>query len=134
MAKLTTKDLAELLLEITEGREESEIQKTMHEFVALLAKKRMIGKAEEIITEYRKKYNKKHGIIEATVTLIERLPEKTKLALREALKKQHGAKEVHMLEKVDARILGGMKVRIGDMIYDASLKNTLEQLEAKLTA
>ena len=94
----------------------------------------MISKSNEIITEYRKLFNKKNGIVEATVTLISRLDEPVRLKLREALKAKHKAREVHMLEKVDARLLGGMKVRIDDMVYDASLKNTLEQLEAKLTA
>jgi F-type H+-transporting ATPase subunit delta len=134
MNKLKPKDFAELLLELTENKDEAETKKEMKGFVALLSKKKMLSKSEEIITEYRKLYNKKHGIVEATVTLVERMTMEKKLKLREALKKQHKAKEVHMLEKVDARLLGGMKVRIGDMVYDASLKNTLNQLEAKLTA
>ena len=134
MVKLKPKDFAQLLLELTDGQDEKQIGNTIHDFVTLLGKKRMISKSNEIITEYRKLFNKKNGIVEATVTLISRLDEPVRLKLREALKAKHKAREVHMLEKVDARLLGGMKVRIDDMVYDASLKNTLEQLEAKLTA
>lgn len=126
------KNLARVLLETTDGLPEAEGKKAIKEFAAYLQKNRLLGEAEKIMEEYRKFYNEKHNILEATVTLTSRLPEKTRLDLREALKKKFKAREVHMLEKVDQRILGGLKVKIGDMVYDSSLKNTLTQLEAQL--
>ena len=134
MNKLTPKVLAQLLLELTEEKSEAEIQKVLKEFVPFVARKRMLGKMNEIIVEYRKLYNKKHSITEATVTLISRLEENVRLKLRETLKKKYNAKEVHMLEKVDARLIGGMKVRVDDMVYDMSIKKVLTQLENALTA
>lgn len=133
---------AELLLELTDGNPpsalsdgggEEEEKKILKNFVALLAKKRMLGSQKEIIEKYGKRYNEKHNIIEATVTLESRMSEKTRLDLREMLKKKYKAREVHMLEKVDQRVLGGLKIKIGDEIIDTTLKNTLNQLEARLT-
>lgn len=132
MKKTSAKHLALVLLEMTDGKETENITKALKEFAAYLAKEGLLGETETIFPEYQKLYNEKHGIVEVTVTLVERLPEKTRLDLREALKKKFKAKEVHMLEKVDQRILGGMKIQIGDMVYDSSLKNTLTQLEAQL--
>ena len=134
MTKLKPKDMAQVLFELTDGKNETEIAQIIPGYVAFLGKKRMLGTFPEIAEHYRAIYNKAHNITEATVTLISRLSENDRLALREALKKKYHAREVHMLEKVDARLLGGMKVRIGDMVYDASLQNTLAQLETKLTA
>ncbi len=134
MAKVSPKELGLLLFELTDGKSEEDQKKALKEFVPLVAKKRMMGKMQDIITEYRAIYNKAHNIVEATVTLTERLDEKTRLKLREALKKKYKAREVHMLEKVDARLLGGLKVRIGDTVHDTSLLRTLNQLQAKLTA
>ena len=37
-----------------------------------------------------------------------------------------------MLEKVDQRILGGMKIQIGDTVYDGTLQNSLNQLQTAL--
>jgi F-type H+-transporting ATPase subunit delta len=122
--KIAPKNLAKVLLESEDI--------SMKDFVTYLAKKKMLGDADAIIAEYRKLYNHQHNIVEATVTLIERLPERTRLELREALKKKYKAKEVHMLEKVDARLIGGMKVQVGDEVYDSSIKNTLRQLETQL--
>jgi F-type H+-transporting ATPase subunit delta len=134
MAKVTPKNLGLLLYDLTDGRTEEEQKKALKEFVSLVAKKRMMGKMRDIITEYRVIYNKAHNIIEATITLTSRLDENTRLKLRESLKKKYKAREVHMLEKVDARLLGGMKVKIGDTVHDTSLLRTLNQLQAKLTA
>ncbi len=134
MTKLRPKDLSQVLFELTEGKDEKELKIVLKNFVALLAKKQMLGSVGGVIDGYSKLYNKAHGITQATVTLISRLDPDTRIKLREALKKKHNAREVHMLEKVDARLLGGIKVRVGDIVYDSSLKNTLNQLEAKLTA
>ncbi len=130
--KVQTKDLAVVLLEMTDGKTSEEIQKFLKEFAGYLSKNGMLKDQDKIAAEYGTLYNKKHNIVEATVTLIERLPEKTRIELREALKKKYGATEVHMIEKVDARLIGGMKIQVGDTVYDSSVKNTLRQLETQL--
>ncbi|MBP7804974.1 MAG: ATP synthase F1 subunit delta [Candidatus Pacebacteria bacterium] len=132
MKKGDIKNLAHALLEMTDGESEAVREKAVKEFAAYLQKNRLLSKAEKIMKEYRTLYNEKHSILEASVTLTARLPEHTRIELREALKKKFKAKEVHMLEKVDQRVLGGIKVKIADMVYDSTLKNTLTQLEAQL--
>ncbi len=132
MATLRTKEYAAALFELTHDKTEEENKKIIKHFVELLAKRGMLGQQEKIIEEYRKLYNEKHNIVEATVTLVNRLPEKTRIHLRETLKKKYKAREVHILEKVDERILGGIKVKVGDEVLDATLKNSLNQLELAL--
>jgi F-type H+-transporting ATPase subunit delta len=41
---------------------------------------------------------------------------------------------VEMNEVVDESLIGGIAVRIGDRLYDASVRNRLERLRARLTA
>ena len=117
---------------MTDGKSDADMKVALKNFVKYLADKKMLRHAENIIDEYRKIYNHNNSIVEATVTLISRMDEQTRLGLREALKKKHAAREVHMLEKVDQRILGGMKVQIGDMIYDNTVQSSLAQLQAQL--
>ncbi len=132
MAVSRTKELAHVLFDMTEGKTEPEQKEALKQFAAYLAKKGLLKKTDEIAGEYGTLYNKKHDIIEATVTLTERLSEYKSLELREALKKKYKAREVHMQEYVDARLIGGMKIQIGDTVYDGSLKNSLNQLQAQL--
>jgi F-type H+-transporting ATPase subunit delta len=132
MAALRTKQLAAVLLDLTNGATEEESRKTVKEFAAYLAKKGLLKKAGKIMEEYATLYNTKHSVVDATVTLVARLDEKNRMDLREALKKKHDAREVHILEKVDQRLIGGMKIQIGDTVYDSSIQNSLNQLQAQL--
>ena len=42
--------------------------------------------------------------------------------------------EIEINEVVDESLIGGITVRIGDRLYDASVRNRLERLRARLTA
>jgi F-type H+-transporting ATPase subunit delta len=42
--------------------------------------------------------------------------------------------EIEINEMVDESLIGGITVRIGDRLYDASVRNRLERLRARLTA
>ena len=117
---------------MTDGKEEADAKKAIKEFAGYLARKNMLSESDKILDEYRMLFNKKHHIVEAHVTVNERLSEKTRLHLREALKKKYKAREVHMMEQVDERIIGGFKVKVHDEVYDNTILNTLKQLQAQL--
>ena len=42
--------------------------------------------------------------------------------------------EIEINEVVDESLIGGITVRIGDQLYDASVRNRLERMRARLTA
>ena len=132
MAAFRTKEYAEVLLSMTEGKTEAESKEAVKGFAQYLSKKRLLGKADAIMEEYRKLYNKKHSIVEATVTLISRLADPAKKQLAEAIKKKYNASEVILIEKVDHRLIGGMKIQVGDEVLDTSIQNSLNQLQAQL--
>lgn len=132
MKKVDTKNLAHVLLEMTDGKTEEECKNATKEFAKYLSKNNLLSSENKIISQYRSLYNSKHNILETTVTLLNRMPEKTKLELRETLKKKYKAREVHILEKVDARIIGGMKIKIEDEVWDQTLLKNLSQLETQL--
>ena len=132
MKSVDTKNLAQVLFDTTDGKTSEESKKALGDFVKYLAKKNLLSHVNEIIAHYEVLYNTKNNIIDATVTLTNKLPEKNKLELTEALKKKYKAKEIHITEKIDARVLGGMKIKIGDEVFDSSLAHTLYQLETQL--
>jgi len=132
MKSVDTKNLAQALFDTTFGKSPDESKKALSEFAKYLAKKNLLSHVDKITFEYEKIYNEKNNIIEATVTLLNRLSEKDKKELNESLKKRYKASEVKILEKVDKRILGGMKIKIGDTVFDNSLQNSLYQLETNL--
>ena len=127
-----TNELARVLLEMTEDVTEQDSKKAVGDFAAYLKKKGMLKQAPDIMSEYQRLYDAKHGIVNALVTLTARLSDKDRNDLAEALKKKYSANVVNIEEVVDARLLGGMKIKVGDEVIDTSLANSLNQLQAQL--
>jgi ATP synthase F1 delta subunit len=62
-----------------------------------------------------------------TITSATKLGDATVEQITGAIKKQTG-QEVELTESVDPDVLGGLVVRVGNSILDASIRNRLEQL------
>ena len=73
------------------------------------------------------------GVVEVEITtarpLAEELAAEIKHSIEASLKKT-----IQLKLEVDDELLGGMKLRIGDKIADASLRHRLEQLRARLVS
>ena len=132
MKSVDSKKLAQVLLEITEGKSEGEVRSSIKNFAEFLLKKNLLSHINSIVAEYEILYNSKHNIIEATVTTINGLKESSKQELKEALKQKYKATEVTLKEITNKKLLGGIKIKIGDTVFDNSLQNSLYQLEAQL--
>ncbi len=72
------------------------------------------------------------GIAEAKVTSVRPLSEEETKALSKVFSAKLGKKELLIENKVDSNLLGGIKLQVGNRIYDGSLKGKLERLENQL--
>ena len=61
------------------------------------------------------------------------LDESQRAAVAERLREITGT-QIELTETVDATLIGGIAVRIGDELYDASVRSRLERLRMRLTA
>jgi F-type H+-transporting ATPase subunit delta len=101
--------------------------------VALSLRRRRLESMPQVAGEFRRLYNQKAGIIEATATSALELDAAEVSALKDRLEKMTGRK-VELATKVDPSILGGIQVRIGDTLYDGSVRGRFERLRAKLAS
>jgi F-type H+-transporting ATPase subunit delta len=69
----------------------------------------------------------------AEVTSAAALTPAQEQSIRERVIKMTGSSNVELNIKVDPRLLGGMIVRVGDKVIDASLKGQLRKLALQLT-
>ena len=60
------------------------------------------------------------------------LDDEQRAEIVERLRDAHRA-QVEINETVDPDLIGGIAVRIGDRLYDASVRSRLERLRARLT-
>jgi F-type H+-transporting ATPase subunit delta len=73
------------------------------------------------------------GVVLVEVRTALELEPEQRAAISERLAQLTGER-VEMNEVVDESLIGGIAVRIGDRLYDASVRNRLERLRARLTA
>jgi F-type H+-transporting ATPase subunit delta len=105
----------------------------MQNFLSLVVEHRRAGLMPEIAVAYTAMLNKKLGIAEAAVTSAKELSAAEKKGLVQGLERATGLK-ISAEYAVDATLLGGATVRIGDVIYDGSVREQLRRLEAELAA
>lgn len=101
-------------------------------FAVLLQNDRMYA-VSPIVVEYRREVNSRLRITEAEITSVRELngEEKSKVEARAA---DLAGTKIHPVYKQDPALLGGVVLRIGDTVYDGSVRGQLEELHQKLLA
>ncbi len=87
----------------------------------------------EILQTFESVIRQRQGMAEAEVSSAAELTAGQKTALQQTLERLTG-KKIQAKYTLDPGLLGGAVVRIGDTIYDGSVKNRLNQMRARLSA
>ena len=98
---------------------------------ALLAQRGRIDRLAGVSTEYRRLLDRNRGIVEATVTSAAPLTDDEASAVTAWVARTTG-KEVRLAAAVDESLIGGLTVRVGDTLLDASVRGRLERLRTQL--
>jgi F-type H+-transporting ATPase subunit delta len=88
---------------------------------------------QAMVARFEEMLRRERGIALADVRTALPLEEAQRSAVADRLAELTGER-VEMNETVDEALIGGIAVRIGDTLYDASVRNRLERLRARLTA
>jgi F-type H+-transporting ATPase subunit delta len=99
----------------------------------LLVTRRAVDRLPAISAEFRRLVNRERGVVEALVTSAAPLTADE----TEALKTKVGEmtdRTVDLRVQVDDSLIGGLTVRIGDTLYDASVRGRLERLREQLVS
>ena len=107
------------------------ITATSLSFIKLLVRKRRGDMVQEAIDAFRVLLSEHLGIVDASARTAVALSASQSAALTKSLEKLTG-KRVNLTAEVDASIVGGIIVRIGDDIIDGSVAGRLHRLELQL--
>lgn len=102
--------------------------------IKLLTERRRIQYIAEVAAYFTDNYNAAKGIAEATAYSVRELTENEQAEVNAALAKQLDKQKVVVNNEVDPSILGGLKVRVGNTIYDGSVKGKLERVKNNLVS
>jgi len=111
--------------------ERAELSDTTRKFLGLLAANRRTLALEAIIKAFHALVAARRGAVSALVTTAIPLSDAQMSGIAAALRTALG-KDPEIETRVDPAILGGVKVRVGSRLYDASLKSKLDSLKFAL--
>jgi F-type H+-transporting ATPase subunit delta len=111
----------------------TEVSREAVNLVLLMVRRGRPGSVDRMVEHFDALVRQDHGIALAEVRTALPLDDEQRAAVVGRLAEITGEK-IEMNEVVDASLIGGIAVRIGDRLYDASVRNRLERLRARLTA
>jgi F-type H+-transporting ATPase subunit delta len=121
-------DKAKALLALAES---AKLDPTTRKFLGLMAKNGRASAIPGAITAFEALAAAERGAVSAEVTTAIKLTAPQQAGLKAALRQALG-KDPEISTRVDPSILGGIKVRVGSRLYDASLRSRLDSLRFAL--
>jgi len=102
-------------------------------FLELLAEKHRLPVLFRIRREFDALWAKEQKLLEVSVTSAVKLDEETVKGIGKKIEEQTGNK-VELTSQVDPDLIGGLVIRVGNMVLDASVRNRLERLRRQVAS
>jgi F-type H+-transporting ATPase subunit delta len=118
----STEEKKEALGKLLEGADPA-----VENFLELLVEKHRMPALLRIRREFDRLWEQEHRLLPVTITSAVALGDETVRSIGDAIGQQTGQR-VELTTKVDPDVLGGLVVRVGNSILDASILNRLENL------
>ncbi|MBJ7365631.1 MAG: ATP synthase F1 subunit delta [Thermoleophilia bacterium] len=100
-------------------------------FVQVLIDRGRLGEIDDVLAAYGRRVDTAEGrVVVAAVTAVPLTPE-LRDQIREKVRAQTG-RDAEIEETVDPSIIGGLVLRVGDVVVDASLRTRLEEMRRSL--
>lgn len=100
-------------------------------FLGLLGQNHRARDLPAVIAGFEKLYAKKTGMVAAEVVTAQALTAAQLQSIQSTLRTALG-KDPELTTRVDPSLLGGLKVKVGSKLFDASLKTKLDQMKFAL--
>jgi len=130
--RISAGQYASCLLESLEEKKKEEAKEIIKRFVALLAKRRELGRQSELITALEAAWNERQGELPVILESARKLGAASQTKIGAYLEKKSGAAKVTITEVLNEKLLGGFILRYGYRVLDGSLKNNLDNLRNKI--
>lgn len=100
----------------------------------LLVDRHRVDVVEELVNQFVQSANEARGTEDAIVYSVRPLTDNELSSLSASFAKKIGKTSLRLQNVVDSKLLGGVKLRIGNRIYDGSVSGKLERIERQLVA
>ena len=124
--RLTPAQVATLIAEAA-----GDLSPTQRNFVQLLAENERLSVLPEITEQFHQLRNQAEGTLDAVIETAYPLDDAQIADIRSTLEQKYG-RQVQARAEVDTALIGGVCIRMGDEVIDASVRGKLARLAASL--
>jgi len=128
MRKITPRKYAQGLYESLQDKDKSEVSNTIKSFIQVLVRNKVISKSDKIVKAFHDYIYEQEGIQLVSVYSVEALSNNLKKEIETSLKIAL-KKEIELEEHIDSSLIGGVKLKYGDVEADGSVRKKIESLE-----
>ena len=107
--------------------------KIIRNFLFVIADHRRMHLLPEIVSAFEEVIRQRQGVAEAEISSAIELSAAQKKRFAQILERLTG-KKIQAKFSLDPALVGGAVVRVGDTIYDGSVRNSLNEMRARLAA
>ena len=126
-AMLTKTQRNELVERVFSGR----VSELAEAFITVMGKRDRLSVLRPAVIRFRQLLNIRKGLLEVHVTTSEPLDQRRRDDIAKMMSEQLGS-DVIMVDHVDSEMIGGIIVRVGDRVFNASLSTSIEKLSNRL--
>jgi F-type H+-transporting ATPase subunit delta len=103
----------------------------LYNTLGVMNQKGRLGLLGRVADEYARRLDERQGNLKAEVTVAKRLADDQLEQVRQRIGKAFG-KNAIVQQREDPRLIGGLVIRVGDRLIDASVKTQLEAMRKRL--
>lgn len=135
MKAYTAKQYALAFYESTQNKTKSEVAQATDNLIAILKKNHRLGLAKKIIKEFEEITLRKAGVMVGVFWSAHKMNEDIIQSVADRIAAKLGdknIKQISLRERTDKNIIGGFKVRMADVLMDASILGGLQKVKKEL--
>ncbi len=129
MASISIKNIAQAIYESSYDKDGALLNDAIEKSAIWIRDKNLISKKDEILKALEDIIHKKEGIVKAKEVYKDKLSKEEENEIKDFIKNKYKAKEVYLELKEEEKLLGGIKIEVGNDIIDTTLSNKLHQLQ-----
>ncbi|MGY4688419.1 F0F1 ATP synthase subunit delta [Salibacterium sp. K-3] len=110
------------------------VSSTVQRTLLLMLEKKRIDLVFDMIEMFEELVDEEWKVGHALVTTVKPLTEQERDMIAETFAEKAGKDTLYIRNELDPELIGGLKVNLGDMIFDGSIKGQLDRMQRNLVS
>ncbi|WP_408008629.1 F0F1 ATP synthase subunit delta [Pseudalkalibacillus sp. A8] len=112
----------------------NQVSEAVHNTLLLMVDRKREAMIPSMVEQYIRLANEERGVADATVYSVRILTEDEQQAISKTFAERLNVKELRVENVIDQDLVGGIKVKIGNRIFDGSVSGKLNRIQRQLVS